>query len=213
MSIVAENDNIQIVKLILGVYETNAYILICRKTRCSVVVDAPGKADKIIESLKGTTPQYILMTHNHIDHIGALSALKTALGVPIAAHLLDADKLPVPVDTLISGGDTVSFGNIQIQVLHTPGHTPGSLCFLTDGYLISGDTLFPGGPGKTMSPDAFRQIMTSITTQLLNLPPDIRIYPGHGEPAILGHEKPAIIDFSSRPHPSDLCGDVLWGSS
>ena len=192
---------------------SNPTYLICRKTGYSVVIDAPGEPGKIIESLAGTTPKYILMTHNHIDHVGALSALKTEIGVPIAAHLLDADNLPAQADTLLSDGDTVSFGNIQLRVLHTPGHKPGSLCFLTDGYLISGDTLFPGGPGKTISPDAFRQIMTSITSRLLDLPPDIRIYPGHGEPAVLGQEKPAIIEFSSRTHPSNLCGDVLWASS
>ncbi|MFC1886694.1 MBL fold metallo-hydrolase [Thermodesulfobacteriota bacterium] len=213
MSKTAWDDSIKIVKLTLGIYETNAYILICRETGNSVIVDAPGETDKLMQPLNGTTPRYILMTHNHMDHVGALLELKTSLNVPLAAHKLDADKLPVKTDKFLSDEDMVVFGNIRLSVLHTPGHTQGSLCFLHDKDLFSGDTLFPGGPGKTGSPDAFRQILNSITTRLLNLPPDMRIHPGHGESTTFIHEKSTIVEFCSRTHPSNLCGDVLWASS
>jgi len=213
MPIVAEDERILILKLILGPYETNTYALISRKTRDSVVIDAPGDAGKVLEQLKGTNPQYILMTHNHLDHVGALAELKTALGIPIAAHAADADKLPAQADKLLRDGDRMTFGDIQISVLHTPGHTSGSLCFLADRYLISGDTLFPGGPGHTATPAALRQIMDSITTKLLQLPPDTQVYPGHGESTTLKKEKPAIEKFCSRHHDPNLCGDVLWVSS
>jgi glyoxylase-like metal-dependent hydrolase (beta-lactamase superfamily II) len=213
MPIVEQDDRIRIIVLALGPYETNSYILICEKTRECVIVDAPGQAGEVLKVLEGITPRYILMTHNHMDHIGALSDLKKALDVPIAAHPADAPGLPEKPDILLSDGDTVDFGNIRLDVLHTPGHTPGSLCFLTDRFLISGDTLFPGGPGKTASGAALRRIMDSITGKLLNLPLDTRIYPGHGESTTLEREKPAIVAFCSRAHDPDLCGDVLWESS
>jgi glyoxylase-like metal-dependent hydrolase (beta-lactamase superfamily II) len=94
--------------------------------------------------------------------------------------------------------------------LHTPGHTPGSVCFLTGKFLIAGDTLFPGGPGHTRSPEDFRQILDSIIHKLLPLPDDTLIYPGHGEATILQKEKQAVLGFSARPHKRGLCGDVLW---
>ena len=213
MTAVAKDENILIIRQALGPYETNTYILVCVKTGESVIVDAPGEAGKVLDRLEGTAPKMILMTHNHMDHVGALSELKKALKVPVAAHPADVGRLPTAADRLLSDGDSISFGGVRLDVIHTPGHTPGSICFLTDKYLISGDTLFPGGPGKTISPDAFRQIMASITSKLLDLPLETRIYPGHGEPAILEQERPAIIDFSTRVHPPGLCGDVLWASS
>jgi len=98
-------------------------------------------------------------------------------------------------------------------VLHTPGHTPGSLCFLVGCYLISGDTIFPGGPGRTGSPDDFKQIINSITEKILVLPDDTQIYPGHGNSAVLKNEKEEFAVFCSRPHEPNLCGEVLWLST
>ncbi|KPK22261.1 MAG: hypothetical protein AMJ76_00190 [Dehalococcoidia bacterium SM23_28_1] len=210
---VAKDDHIQIDRLEVGPFGTNAYVLVCRATGDSVLVDTPAEANKIIERLKGTNPRYILITHNHMDHLGAFSELKARLGVPVAVHPLDAKKLPSPPEMLLNDGDTVSFGNIELKVLHTPGHTPGSLCFLTGQYLISGDTIFPGGPGKTGSPAALRQTIESISEKILVLPDDTQVYPGHGDPTILKKEKDEFAVFSSRAHDPGLCGDVLWLSS
>lgn len=213
MATIARDENIRIVRQALGPYETNSYLLICERTGTSVIVDAPGEAEKVLAQLAGTTPKMILMTHNHMDHVGALAELKKRLKVPVAVHPGDAGRLPTPADRLLSDGESICFGNARLAVIHTPGHTPGSICFLTDKYLISGDTLFPGGPGKTMSPEAFQQIMTSITSKLLHLPLETRIYPGHGEPTTLEQERAAILAFSARKHPEGVCGDVLWESS
>lgn len=213
MGIVEKNESIQIEKTELGPFNTNTYILTCGKTFESVVIDAPDKVSKILERLKTTNPKYILMTHNHMDHTGALLELKSALKIPVAAHEADAGKLPASADVLLKEGDIVSFGEIQLRVLHTPGHTPGSLCFFTDGYLISGDTIFPGGPGKTGSPVDFEKIIESITRKIFNLPDSTHIYPGHGQSAMLKKEKQAFEEFSSRRHDPDLCGDVYWSSS
>ena len=116
-------------------------------------------------------------------------------------------------EVLLGDGDTISFGTVGLKVLHTPGHTPGSICFLTGKYLLSGDTIFPGGPGKTYSPDKLQQIIDSITGKIFVLPEDTRIFPGHGASTIVRREKVEFDVFSSRPHNASLCGDVLWLSS
>jgi len=210
---IVKDDSIQIEKLELGPFGTNAYILICRQTGASVLVDAPGEASKILAQLKGSDPKYILMTHNHMDHTGALAEVKSALNVPIAAHRDDAGNLPLKPDMLLSDGDVIVCGDIHLTVLHTPGHTPGSLCFLTGNYLIAGDTIFPGGPGKTGSATDFKRIVESLSSKIFVLPEDTRIYPGHGNSAVLKKEKQAFEAFSAGAHDPNLCGDVLWTSS
>jgi len=213
MVVVAKDAAIQIERLELCPFGTNAYIVICRKMRDSVLIDAPAEANIIMDRLKGTNPKYILLTHSHMDHIGALAELQAGLKVPLAAHALDARNLPSPPEMLLNDGDTVSFGNLKFEVLHTPGHTPGSLCFKVGCYLISGDTIFPAGPGKTRSPADFKQIVKSITERIFVLPDDTQIYPGHGDSTVLRKEKNEFAVFSSRPHNPDLYGDVLWLSS
>jgi len=213
MVVVAKDAAIQIERLELGHFRTNAYIAICQKTRDSVLIDAPAEASIIMDRLKGTNPKYILLTHNHMDHIGALTELQARLKVPLAAHASDAGNLPLPPEILLTDGDTVSFGNLKFEVFHTPGHTPGGLCFKAGCYLISGDTIFPGGPGRTRSPADFRQIIKSITEKIFVLPDDTPIYPGHGDSTVLKKAKDEFAAFSSRPHNPDLCGEVLWLSS
>jgi len=213
MVVVAKDDVIQIERLELGPFGTNAYIVICQKTRDSVLIDAPAESNTIMDSLKNTNPKYILLTHNHMDHIGALAELQAGLKVPLAAHASDTGNLPSPPEILLSDGDTVSFGNLKLEVLHTPGHTPGGLSFKVGRYLLSGDTIFPGGPGKTKSPADFKQIIKSITEKIFVLPDDTPIYPGHGDSTVLKKVKDEFAVFSSRPHNPDLCGEVLWLSS
>jgi len=213
MVVVVKDDDIQIERLELGSWGTNAYIVTCRKTQDSVLIDTPADASTIMERLKGTNPKYILLTHNHMDHLGALSELRSKLKVPLAAHASDAKSLPSSPEMLLNDGDVVSFGNIKLKVLHTPGHTSGSLCFKIGKYLISGDTIFPGGPGKTRAPADLRQIIKSITDKIFVLSDDTQIYPGHGDSTTLKKEKDEFAIFSSRPHDPNLCGDVLWLSS
>ena len=210
---VVKNDDIQIERLELGSFGTNAYIVICQKTQNSVLIDSPADANVIMDRLKGTNAKYILLTHNHMDHLGALAELHSKLRVPVVAHALDTGNLLSPPEILVSNGDTISFGNLKFEVFHTPGHTPGSLCFKVGRYLISGDTIFPGGPGKTRSPADFRQIIKSITEKIFVLPDDTQIYPGHGGSTLLKTEKDEFAAFSARSHDPNLCGDVLWLSS
>jgi len=206
-------DVVRIERLELGPYGTNTYVLICRRSGDSVLIDAPAEANAILKALKGTNPNCILITHTHMDHLGALPEVKSALDVPVAVHHSEAEGLPIAADMLLNDGDTISFGDIELKVLHTPGHTPGSICFLTGRHLISGDTVFPGGPGKTGSPGDFKVIIQSIAGKILVLPDDTRIYPGHGDSIILEKVKEEFALFISRFHHPDLCGDVLWLAS
>ncbi len=213
MPTVAEDKVVRIERLTLGPYATNAYIVVCQRTRESVLIDAPAETEKILTALATTTPRYILLTHNHMDHVGALYELADRLKVPVGASEQDAPKYPLPAQVMLKDNDVVSFGDVKLRVLATPGHTAGSLCFLTGRWLLAGDTIFGGGPGHTRSPSAFKQITLSITEKLFVLPDDTMIYPGHGEWTILKKEKEEFAVFAVRPHRPDLCGDVVWLSS
>jgi glyoxylase-like metal-dependent hydrolase (beta-lactamase superfamily II) len=213
MAIIIDEKNIRIERLILSPYETNCYILVCKKTQNSLVVDAPADASSIIETLQETKPEYILLTHDHYDHTGTLTSLRSRLKVPLAAHAADSASLKTPPEIFLKDGDVLNLGNLEVVIRHTPGHTPGSLCFRIGKYLIAGDTIFPGGPGNTASPDEFRQIVAAITAKILTLPDDTVIYPGHGDATTVKKSKEEYAVFASRKHPDDLCGDVLWLSA
>ncbi|MCK4331674.1 MAG: MBL fold metallo-hydrolase [Dehalococcoidia bacterium] len=209
----AQDGNVTIKRLELGPFGTNAYIVVCRATGHSILVDAPAEAGEILRQLDGTNPRYIVISHSHFDHIQALAEVKSELKIPVAVHPLDAVNLPSPPDVQLADGDTVNVGQLKIRVLHTPGHTPGGLSFLVGKYLISGDTIFPGGPGKTGTPADFKQIVDSIVAKIFVLPDDTEVYPGHGDPTVLGKEKKEFAIFASRSHDPQLHGDVLWLSS
>ena len=209
--IIVENGSIRIQKLTLGPYETNAYIVVCRRTNKSLVVDAPARAPEIIAGLDGTQPEYILLTHDHFDHTGVIVSMRSRLKAPLATHEASSYQLRTPPEIMLKDGDSLTLGNLRIDVLHTPGHTPGSLCFRTNKYLFAGDTIFPGGPGHTDSPDDFREILATITGKIFTLPDDTMIFPGHGEGTTVANAKQEYAGFAARPHPHDLCGDVTWG--
>ena len=211
MEIMVEDKNIRIEKLDPGGSQwANSYLVTCVKTGDSVLIDAPGNLQKMLLQLQDRKIKYILMTHNHSDHIGSLKGLKETFKVPVAGHDLDAARFPVPLDIKLNDGDKLTFGKLEITILHNPGHTKGSISFLIGKYLLDGDTLFPHGPGYTMTPENFKQEVESLQRKIFVLPDDTRVFPGHGEPTVLGKEKEEFKIFSSRPHQPNLCGDVLW---
>ncbi|MDQ4142336.1 MAG: MBL fold metallo-hydrolase [Actinomycetota bacterium] len=184
-------------KVEVGPMENNTYVLEDAKTHEALVVDGCFEAPKILEAAEGTKVVGIVQTHGHFDHVQALGEIKEALDAPVFAHA--GDDYPVPVDRFLEDGDLVSFGKLEARVLHTPGHTQGGICLLVGGHLISGDTLFPGGPGNTQGdPKAFAQIIESIRTKLFTLPDDTEVHPGHGADTTIGNEKPHLQEWIDR---------------
>jgi len=204
-------DNGLILRILpLGIYQVNSYLLICKDTKEAVLVDPGEAAAEILKAGAGFSIKFILITHGHFDHVQALSQVKKTLKVPVAAHPLDQSRIPVPIDYPLAEGDNLSFGKLKGRVFHTPGHTPGSICLLVNKTLIAGDTLFPGGPGKTGSPDAFQQIVRGIEEKIYTLTDDTVVYPGHGQETTIGQSRKEYKVFCQKTHPKPVCGDVLW---
>lgn len=192
-----EGDDLIVRKIEVGNMENNTYVIECPETHGSFVVDGSFDADAIVEATKGTNVAGILQTHGHFDHVQALPVLKKQLDVPVLAHR--GDDYPVAIDRPLDDGDVLQLGNRSLTVLHTPGHTPGSVCFLSGRHLVSGDTLFPGGPGNTWGDrEAFAQIIRSITDKLFVLDDDTAVYPGHGSDTTIGAERPHLQEWIDR---------------
>jgi len=213
MTRVFENDLVRIESAVLGEWETNCYVLVAKKENESLVIDAPDEPDAIMALVAGTVPRYLVLTHNHPDHILALAEVKEQLGVPFMGHAYDADGLPLVFDRFLWDGDTLTLGDVTLKVLHTPGHTPGSLCLAGPGFLLAGDTVFPGGPGKSFSPAGFQELLASIRDKILTLPGETVVLPGHGEGTTVGEVRKEYEEFMARSHADDLFGDVTWAEN
>jgi glyoxylase-like metal-dependent hydrolase (beta-lactamase superfamily II) len=167
----------------------NAYLVVCPQTNESIIIDAPLGPEKILEEAKGTQVKAILITHKHSDHIEGLKEITDATGAPVAAHPEDAADMPVSPDILVIDGDTIRVGTVEVKVIHTPGHTPGSVCYLTGNHLFTGDTLYAQAPGESRGVEATQQILRSITEKLFLLPDDTFLLPGHGKGSTIGASK------------------------
>ena len=206
-----EDEELRIVKVgHMGPIDNNGYILSCKQTGEAVIIDSPTEPEKLLNEVRDVKVKVIIITHRHRDHTAGLQEIKNRTGALVAVHPDDASELPVPPDVELKDGDTYQFGNLQILAIHTPGHSPGALCLLKGKHLFSGDTLFPGGPGHTASPEAFKQVKESITRRLLPLPDDTAVYPGHGGDTTIGKTKDEMKMFDSKAHSEDLCGNVEW---
>ncbi len=204
------NQKMSVEQIPLGPFGTNAYLVTCNQTGECLLIDAPGEAEVLQKLLEGKKLKQLLLTHNHLDHLGALQEIKNAFQLPVAVHPEDQGALPVPPDQHLAPGQNIAVGNLELKVFHTPGHTPGSVCFYQENTLIAGDTIFPGGPGKTSSPEDFRTLFNSIKEVILPLPEETLILPGHGEHTYLKKEKEKINRFEEKGFSSQLYGDVTW---
>jgi glyoxylase-like metal-dependent hydrolase (beta-lactamase superfamily II) len=192
-----EGSDVIIRKLRVGNMENNTYVLECPKSHDALIVDGCFEPQRILAGAEGTHVVGIVQTHGHHDHVEALPHLVRELEVPVYAH--PAEDYPVAIDGKMSDGDTIRFGECEATVMHTPGHTPGAVCLLVGRHLISGDTLFPGGPGNTWgNVKDFNQIIESISTKLFVLPDDTVVYPGHGDDTTIGAEKPHLQEWVDR---------------
>ena len=181
-------DDVGIRKVCVGSYENNCYVVACLQTGACVIVDAAAEAEAIVAAVADLEPLAILTTHGHFDHVGAVTDVGEALDIPFRLHPADTDLAGLSPDAPVGEGP-IEIGNVTIEAIHTPGHTLGSTSFLLPGVVLTGDTLFPGGPGATVSPgSSFDQIIDSIETRLLTLPADTIVMPGHGLDTTIGAE-------------------------
>ena len=203
---------VKITKINMGPYNNNGYIVICPDTNEGIIIDTPAEPEKLLGAIGDVQIKSILITHKHQDHLLGFDEITGAVQVPVGIGTDDADGLPSPPQIDLKDGMVIKFGNQEMTVLDTPGHTEGATCFLIGKHLFSGDTLFPGGPGKTRSPEAFQQVVDSITKKLLVLPDDTAVYPGHGDDTTIGKAREEYQGFASKPHSPDLFGEVIWNS-
>ena len=205
-----EDGDITIHKLICGPYGNNAYLLVCPRTDQSIIIDTPADPGELIEAAKATSVKAILITHNHFDHIQGFDQVTAAIEAPVGIGEADAHALPRAADFMLRDGDEVKAGTVALKAVSTPGHTAGSTCLVVGKHLFPGDTLFPGGPGKTRTPEDLRQIVESITGKLFVLGDALTFYPGHGDDGDIETAKEEYQVFASKDHAANLCGDVLW---
>ncbi|MEX2291158.1 MAG: MBL fold metallo-hydrolase [Mycobacteriales bacterium] len=195
---------LQITKVATPPFENNCYLLRCRATGDTVLIDAAGDAPQLLSLVGDGRLVGIVETHGHWDHVQALADVKQASGAPVLVHAGDAADLPVPADRLVDDGDTINVGDASLTVIHLEGHTPGSLALLYDGeerpHLFSGDSLFPGGAGNTNKDAArFTRLMDDLERKVFaTLPDDTWVYPGHGKDTTLGAERPSLPEWRAR---------------
>jgi glyoxylase-like metal-dependent hydrolase (beta-lactamase superfamily II) len=189
----------EITKISVGRMDNNVYV-IAVGDRAFVVDGGSAELDAVLSTVGGRTIEGVLQTHNHGDHTTTLKEFVETTSAPVFAH--PDDKLPVRAIALKDGGEA-KIGDLSLKVLHTPGHTPGGVCFLlqVDGesHLFAGDTLFPGGPGNTSGDEKrFAQIMKVLEEKLFTLPDETHVYPGHGSDTTIGTERPNLEEWRAR---------------
>jgi hydroxyacylglutathione hydrolase len=193
----------------MGAMGANCYLYACMESKKAVIIDPGADGKKIHRWVleKGLKVDYILLTHGHVDHIGAVDVLRDLLGeVLVGIHVDDAEMLAdgtknlssylgtalvlKNADFLLQDGQEIMIGNGKLKVISTPGHSPGCVCFLSTEGLFSGDTLFAGSIGRTDFPGgSLEQLLKGVKDKLMILPDDTRVFPGHGEETSIGAEK------------------------
>ncbi|MDA8211976.1 MAG: MBL fold metallo-hydrolase [Clostridia bacterium] len=192
----------------VGQMGANCYIIGCEQTKEGAVIDPGEEGRRIVAKAKelGLNIKSIILTHGHIDHIMAVDAVKEATGAQILIHREDAPMLVdgkknlsyfmgslknySAADVLLKDGDTIKVGNLELKVLHTPGHTPGGICLVVEGKIISGDTLFEGSVGRSDFPGGSHDtLIASIKNKLMAYPDETKVYPGHGPSTTIGFER------------------------
>ncbi len=194
--------------LTLGDWSTNCHILTSAGE--SIIIDPAAEADRILAAVEGSKVRSVLLTHAHGDHVQALEEVRRATGAPLGIHPADAAEFGIKGDFGLSDRDVLQLGGKVVLVIHTPGHTPGSVCFRFQRRAVVGDTLFPGGPGHSKTPQALVQLLASLQDEVFSWPDETTFFPGHGEGSTIGAVRPAFEAFLARPRPDDLCGDVEW---
>jgi len=199
---------VTIIKASVGPMDNNAYVVTCSETGESLLIDAANDPELLVALLAEHAPklEMIVTTHQHGDHWQALEAVAEATGAPTAVHQLDAEALPVAPDRFLAGGDTIVIGELDFDVIHLRGHTPGSVALAlrpagdrTAVQLFTGDCLFPGGPGRTTNVTEFQSLMDDLESRIFGVyGDDTVVYPGHGDDTTIGEERPRLAEWRER---------------
>jgi glyoxylase-like metal-dependent hydrolase (beta-lactamase superfamily II) len=202
-----EIDGLTVTKIAVGPMDNNAYLLRDAGTGQAILIDAANEAGRLIELIGDTPVGTIVTTHKHYDHWQALPEVVKHTGAQVIAHPADADELPVPVGRRVEHGESLRFGDAEVSFIHLRGHTPGSIAIYYDAggalagqpHVFTGDSLFPGGVGKTTTPEDFTSLLTDVIDRLFDPMPDPTwIYPGHGKDTTLGVERPHLEEWRDR---------------
>ena len=202
-----EIEGLTVTKIAVGPMDNNAYLLRDTSTGQGLLIDAANEAGRLIELIGDTPVGTIVTTHRHADHWQALPEVQTRTGAVVVAHSADADELPVSVGHRAQDGEVLTFGDASVTLIHLRGHTPGSVAVLYDAggrladapHVFTGDSLFPGGVGKTNSPADFTSLLGDVTERLFGRLPDATwVYPGHGNDTTLGTERPHLGEWRER---------------
>jgi glyoxylase-like metal-dependent hydrolase (beta-lactamase superfamily II) len=200
-------DGLIVTKIAVGPMDNNAYLLRDAGTGQAILIDAANEAGRLIELIGDTEVGTIVTTHQHYDHWQALPEVQKYTGAQVIAHPADADELPVPVTRRVRNGEVLKFGDATVSFIHLRGHTPGSIAIYYDAdgrladrpHVFTGDSLFPGGVGKTTSPEDFTSLLTDVIDRLFDpLPDGTWVYPGHGKDTTLGVERPHLDEWRDR---------------
>ncbi|OLF10030.1 Zn-dependent hydrolase [Actinophytocola xinjiangensis] len=203
-----ELDALTITKISVGPMDNNAYLLVCKATQEALLIDAANDPERLSDLIghddNRPTLRTIVTTHQHQDHWEALGAVAGAYGANTIAHEEDAKPLPVPPDRYVTQGDTIPVGDCELEVIHLRGHTPGSIALLYRDptgvpHLFTGDSLFPGGIGKTLTPENFTSLLNDVSSRVFDkLPDETWFYPGHGDDSTLGVQRPHLSEWRER---------------
>ena len=201
---VRELPELMITKFSVGDMDNNVYLLRCRRTDQQLLVDAADDPQRILEVVGSDGLRTVVTTHQHWDHHRALPDVVARTGATTVAGTEDAAELPVAVDRLVGDGDVVEVGECRLEVVQLRGHTPGSIALLYDDpdgtpHVFTGDSLFPGGVGRTGSPEDFTSLLDDVSTKLFDrLPDETWFYPGHGDDSTLVAERPHLPEWRDR---------------
>ena len=189
---------VEITRVVVGPLDNNVHVIRCVETSEAVLLDAADEPELLLALCRDLGVRGVLQTHGHRDHIGAVPALRAA-GYPVLVGAGDASRLP-GYDGLLVDDQVLDVGQLRLRALHTPGHTPGSMSFAVEGSLVvfSGDTLFPGGPGATRSPDSDFDAIIASVERLLGFEDDTVVMPGHGADTTVGTERPHLPSWIER---------------
>ncbi|MFJ7495386.1 MBL fold metallo-hydrolase [Streptomyces sp. NPDC097727] len=201
---VHELTDLMISKVAVGPMNNNAYLLRCRATGEQLLIDAANEAGTLLRLIGDDGITSVVTTHRHGDHWQALGEVVAATGARTYAGRYDAEGIPVPTDVLVDDNGTIRVGRVTLTARHLAGHTPGSIALIYDDphgapHLFTGDCLFPGGPGRTTSPEDFTSLMDDVEAKIFDpLPDETWVYPGHGHDTTLGAERPHLAEWRAR---------------